>query len=413
MYSIRWIMVLLVWLVFSCQYGLAVEDAAHLERVIESLESGAEPVRIVCFGDSITGVYYHTGGRRAWCDMLGIALSKIYPKAQIQMINAGISGNTTPQGLARMERDVIAHKPRLVVVMYGMNDVVRTKPEAFRANLRTIVRRCREAGAAVVLCTPNSVYPNEPRPMRRLAEYAQIVRDVAQNLSVPLADCFAEYERVRREDITRWRLLMSETIHPSMNGHELFAEVIARSMSGQPVSLSDVKPPGDALRFTLKKLTENQPLDVVAMSPFDQLVPNALRELFPGAEIRVTSWPVEGHSLAEIEQWGRGVRKMSPDLVVVAVPADKKAENEEAFIRLYSWVLNWSVSFGTAKWDLLPVLPSVTETVAGEEREREELARQMILGMDVRPLRRLQGDTRSPADLVVDWIAQQKSGKSP
>jgi len=55
------------------------------------LEAGQEPVRIVCFGDSVTGVYYHTGGRRAWTDMLGIALGKAYPKAKVEMFNAGIS----------------------------------------------------------------------------------------------------------------------------------------------------------------------------------------------------------------------------------------------------------------------------------------------------------------------------------
>jgi len=42
-----------------------------LAGVVKLLESGSAPVRIVGFGDSITGVYYHTGGRRAWCDMLG------------------------------------------------------------------------------------------------------------------------------------------------------------------------------------------------------------------------------------------------------------------------------------------------------------------------------------------------------
>ena len=47
------------------------------------------------------------------------------------MINAGISGNTTPAGLARMDRDVLAHKPQLVTIMFGMNDVTGIPPEAY------------------------------------------------------------------------------------------------------------------------------------------------------------------------------------------------------------------------------------------------------------------------------------------
>ena len=178
-----------------------------------------------------------------------------------------------------MERDVIVHKPQLVVVMFGMNDVVRTEAAKFRAKLQTIVRRCRSADSAVLLCTPNSVYPNPTRPMERLAQYAQIVRDVAKEMSVCLADCFAAYEEVRRNDVTRWRLLMSETIHPGMNGHKLFAEVIAERISGRGVSLAGEEPPAEALSFTLKRLGEKQPLNVIAMPPFDRIVPEALRGL--------------------------------------------------------------------------------------------------------------------------------------
>ena len=58
-------------------------DQPSLATVVELLESGSEPVRIVCFGDSITGVYYHTGGQRAWCAMLEIALQQLYPQAKL------------------------------------------------------------------------------------------------------------------------------------------------------------------------------------------------------------------------------------------------------------------------------------------------------------------------------------------
>jgi len=391
------------------QSGYAETQAtSRLDHVTSLLEDGETAVPIVCFGDSITGVYYHTGGRRAWCDMLGIALQKVYPKAKIRMINAGISGNTTSQGLARMDRDVLAHKPQLVVVMYGMNDVVRTEPEKFRANLRTIVQRSRAVGAAVVLSTPNSVYPNAPRPMARLGHFAQIVRDVAKELSVRLADCFSAYEELRRENVTEWRLLMSETIHPGMNGHKMFAEVMTQAISGRKVSLADEGPPADSLRFTFARLGANEPLDVVAMPPYDRIVPEALREVFPEAEIRVTVWPVEGQSLWAIEAWGKSVRGRKPHLVVVAVPGDRGADDEETFLRSYNWVLNWSVDFGQAHWDLVPILPSVAGELTDEERRREALVRRITMGIDTRWIERESGDERTPAEVVADWIGEQR-----
>ena len=86
-------------------------DSSDLAQVTAKLESGDEIVRIVCFGDSVTGVYYHTGGRRAWPDMLNIALKKQYPKAKIEVFNAGISGNATSDALDRIDRDVIGASP--------------------------------------------------------------------------------------------------------------------------------------------------------------------------------------------------------------------------------------------------------------------------------------------------------------
>lgn len=395
-------------LIVSCVNGVdAADDGGRLDRVKAMLAAGEQEVRVVAFGDSITGVYYHTGGRRAWCAMLGIALGKAYPKAKLQMFNAGISGNTTDAGLKRIERDVVARKPHLVVVMFGMNDVCRRKPEQFRANLRTIVGRCRAVGAAVVLCTPNSTYANERRPMNQLGAYAQVVRDVARELAVPLADCFEAYEALRKHDETEWMLLMSETIHPAMLGHRLFAEVIANTASGKAVSLADTPPPADALRFTWQRLKAGQPLQVVAMPPYDTLVPDVLRKQFPNAQIQVTPWLVEGQSLAAIEQWAKRIRKAPPHLVVVAVPAGAAAPSDGAFIRSYNWVLNWSIHFGRAQWDLLPILPSVTGPVPPAQCARATLARRIIAGKDYLAVGRAPGDPRPARDVLAAWIAEQ------
>ena len=129
---------------------------------MQLLESG-QPVRIVCFGDSVTGVYYHTGNRRAWCDLVGLSLRQIYPGAHPEMINAGVSGNSTADGLRRMDTDVLRDQPQLVIAMFGLNDVVRVPPEVFRANLRQIVQRSRAAGAEVILMTPNLVSAPWPK----------------------------------------------------------------------------------------------------------------------------------------------------------------------------------------------------------------------------------------------------------
>lgn len=393
-------------LALNCPLQILTADTPSLTKVKAQLELGQEPVRIVCFGDSVTGVYYHSGGRRAWSDMLGIALKKQYPKAQIEVFNAGISGNTTIAALGRIERDVIARKPNLVAMMFGLNDIADGNRQVYRENLKTMIHRCREAGAEVVLCTLNSVYPNQPRPMPVVSEYSEIVREVARENAVPLADCFRAYEAVRSENPTAWKLLMNEDIHPGMEGHKLFAETVAKVISGKPVSLADVPPPTDALKFSLARLRAGQPVSVIAMPPYDRIVRDVLLELYPKAEVNVTTWPVSGDLSAMVE-WAKGIRGKQPNLVIAAVPANADAKNEEAYIRDYNWLLSWSTSFDQSRWDVLPILPTVTGPVAAEERPRADLAQRIITGHDLESIDRSKHDKRPAQQIVMDWIRER------
>ena len=385
----------------------ADDQTPTVEGVLQRL-AGGEPTRIVCFGDSITGAYYHTGGERAWCDMLGLALQSVYPQARLEMVNAGISGNTTAAGLARMEKGVLARKPHLVVVMFGMNDVARLPSDEFIANLTTIIRRCHETDSAVVLCTPNTVYENPGRPISKLAELSERIRQLAKDRRLPVADCFADETALQAKDLTSWMLSMSDEIHPNMNGHRKMAEVIAEAIVGQPVSLGTVPPPANALRHTLEKLEAGQPLHIVAMPPYDRWVTDALRKQFPKAEIRVTPWPTDSKSLAELRSWGQQIRELKPDLVVPAVPVSASAESDAKFIDHYEWVLNWSFPFAGREWDVVPVLPAANDKLTQAQRRNVVLAREIILGKDVRFLESLQGDLRTSEELLSAWIAQQR-----
>lgn len=373
------------------------------------LKAGRETVRIVAFGDSITGVYYHTGGRRAWCDMLGIALKRIYPKAKLKMINAGISGHTSAMGLARIQRDVLAYKPQLVAVMFGMNDVPGTPAAQFRDNLVEIVERCRDIGAEVVLMTPNSIYPEDPRrPVNRLAEFAHIVRDVGAELNVPVADCYKAYEDVRARNPRAWMLLMSETIHPNMNGHKLFAEEVACVISGRRVSLNDVPPPTPAIPKTLKLLAEGQTAKVIATEPYDKMIGDALRALNPKARVEVTPWPLPHRSLDNVLEFAEKIRGMQPDLVIVALPATVRARTEEQFIRKYSWVLAVSLSFGVQEWDVFGILPSVlTPQLTPSQRSREQLMAEIIRAYDLSAVTRPPGDEASAGEILTRWLRSQ------
>lgn len=383
-------------------------------KVNAALASGERLVKIVGFGDSITGVYYHTGGRRAWTEMLGVGLQRLYPQAKLEAINAGISGNISADGLRRLDKDVLAHHPDLVVVMFGMNDVARSSPEAYEQNLRQIVDKCRAAGAEVVLCTPNSIGEDPSRPIDKLRAHADIVRRLATELQVPLADCFAAYEAVTQRDPRQWSALMSDKIHPNMRGHKLFAELMAETITGRKVSLADVAPlPG--LPHVAAKLAANEPLRIVAMPPYDTLIAPALQALHPGAQIHVDRWETAGLSLAQLEASAKARGWMAmrdnpdlpkPDLVILAVPASAQAPDLPVSYHHYTWILNWSLSFGKAEWDAIAIPPAVTDpTAAGTEAQANALL--VIQGQDLPYPQRADGDTRAAGELLAEFLRQQ------
>ncbi|MBB5031198.1 SGNH/GDSL hydrolase family protein [Prosthecobacter vanneervenii] len=373
------------------------------------LAAGQDPVRIVCIGDSITGVYYHSGGRRAYPEMLQIALQQLHPQAKLSVHNAGISGDTTTGGLKRLDRDVLSRKPHLVTIMFGMNDLVGTPVDVFKKNLREMIARCRAAGAEVLLCTQNSVVETPQRPCARLAEFTQAIRDVAKDEALPVADCFAAFEAVHAADAAEWNLLLSDTIHPNMAGHKLFAETLAQAITGQTVSLRKIGPPAPVLPHVFARIKAAQPVRVLAMPPYDEIIANALKELTPGVEVSVTSWPVAGQSLAQLEASARKVRSMTQDLVIIAVPADLPLKDQAQFHHDYSWIMNWSLSFGPQQWDVVVALPSVAKpALTPEESRHEAFARRLIQAQDLSMIARRSGDHSLPFKILCDWLAHHQ-----
>jgi acyl-CoA thioesterase-1 len=114
---------------------------------LSATENDKRPL-IVCFGDSLTAGY-------------GADLGKSYPdylQADLdargyhyRVVNQGISGNTTKDGVERVD-DIVAMKPAVVVVEFGGNDGLRgLRIEDSRTNLDKIVATLKASGTKVVL----------------------------------------------------------------------------------------------------------------------------------------------------------------------------------------------------------------------------------------------------------------------
>lgn len=197
---------------------------------------------IVALGDSVTA-----GARRDGSvteDQTFVALLSQKPGRKV--INAGIGGNNTDQMLARLNRDVLSHRPDTVIIMAGLNDaayvdpgpIARTWPrvsaERFEANLVRMVRASKEAGARVILMTPNPMTPRYPYSAsgyyqgnginHALKLYHAAVIEVAKTESACLVDVFsAMIEHPDRDK------MLPDGVHPNPDGHTFIYRMIEKN----------------------------------------------------------------------------------------------------------------------------------------------------------------------------------------
>lgn len=173
-------------------------------------------VRILAFGDSLTaGKDLQDPDQEAYPAVLERLLKEA--GHSVRVINAGHSGDTTFDGLARLDFS-LGEKPEIVVVGLGSNDTFQGKKVAdMEKNLDDIVRRCQQAGAVVVLCGMKT-FPN--LGLVYASDYAHMFKRVADRRK-------AIYVPFLLEGVAgNPTLHLPDGIHPNVQGQEQVARTL-------------------------------------------------------------------------------------------------------------------------------------------------------------------------------------------
>ncbi|MFC2344799.1 arylesterase [Campylobacter sp.] len=171
---------------------------------------------VVALGDSITqGV--GASEQSAWPALLARL-------SGWRVINAGVSGDTSAQALARLPALLQEYKPALVIVSIGGNDFLRRQPSsATRANITAILRTVKESGSrAVLIGVPKLTLG---AALGIFSDH-ELYEELAKEHGVPLlSDAWG--------DVMKQSCLMSDQIHPNATGYAEFTTSLEKFLRKQ------------------------------------------------------------------------------------------------------------------------------------------------------------------------------------
>ena len=133
------------------------------------------------------------------------------------VVNAGVSGDTSAQALARLPALLAEHRPKLVIVSIGGNDFLRKLPESdTRANVHAACKLALESGAQVLLvAVPRATVAAALGQMTDHALYAEVAKD----LNIPL-------QREGWGEVLAQAELRSDQVHANAKGYAQFARSV-------------------------------------------------------------------------------------------------------------------------------------------------------------------------------------------
>lgn len=209
--------------------GDSAAAAAGAEAVVAP-EVPADAPLVAVLGDSVAAGLHLAAGE-AFPAVLQRELADA--GSPFRLVNAGVSGDTTAGGLRRVDW-LLGQEPDVVVIELGNNDGLRGQPAAaIEANLRAIVERCREAGAAVLLLGVR-LPPSLGRTY--VEEVEAVYPRLAEELGLAFVPSFLEGVGGVPE------LNLPDGIHPTAEGHRRVASRV-----------------GPALRDLLERLAHGSP----------------------------------------------------------------------------------------------------------------------------------------------------------
>jgi lysophospholipase L1-like esterase len=190
--------------------------------------------KIVFFGDSITELGARPGG---YIKQLDTLLIKKGMSSSYELVGAGISGNKVYDLYLRMDDDVLAKNPDVVVIWIGVNDVwhkrslgTGTDADKFEKFYNAVIRKLKEKNITVYLCTPAAIgekTDNTNELDGDLNKYSFIIRNIAVKNGLKIFDfrkLFFDYIKSNNPENKDRGILTTDGVHLNAKGNQMVAQ---------------------------------------------------------------------------------------------------------------------------------------------------------------------------------------------
>jgi isoamyl acetate esterase len=197
--------------------------------------------KIVFFGDSITQAGVNKGG---YIDRIQTAINNRGIKDKYELTGAGIGGNKVYDLYLRMEDDVLAKDPQVVVIYVGINDVwhktshgTGTDIDKYEKFYVAIIKKLQARNIKVAVCTPTVIgeKKDDANPQDKdLNAYSDVIRRLSATFNCTLIDlrkAFAAYEQANNKDNRESGLLTTDRVHLTDAGNQLVADEMIQTLS--------------------------------------------------------------------------------------------------------------------------------------------------------------------------------------
>ena len=251
------------------QRGLvSLGNTARLQAVFEKARRG-EPITVAAIGGSITaGGAATKDAKNRYVNRLAAWFATNFPQAKVRAVNAGIGGTNSYYGAMRLQADVLAHKPDLVVVEYAVNNMPdRGFAESYEGVLRQILR------------DPQQIAVIEPFFMHKDGENAQTWQEMlGRHYQLPMVSFRDAWWPEFTAGRAAWEDLYADVVHPNDTGHILASELLiavleqvnGQRSSGQPAPEPQLPAPAISELFADCAFSQYQALKPAQQSGWSQ-----------------------------------------------------------------------------------------------------------------------------------------------